>query len=82
MNSISKEWAQRAELPPHIVTLLNNFPASKMHPMTQFSAAITALNTESKFAKAYSEGIKKALYWEASTLRFNRPKFEPVKNAY
>ncbi|CAA9995412.1 unnamed protein product [Nesidiocoris tenuis] len=64
VNSISKEWAQRAELPPHIVTLLNNFPASKMHPMTQFSAAITALNTESKFAKAYSEGIKKALYWE------------------
>jgi len=64
VKSISKEWAQRAEIPPHIVTMLNNFPASKMHPMTQFSAAITALNTESKFAQAYAQGIKKALYWE------------------
>lgn len=65
VNAISKEWAQRAELPPHVVTMLNNFPASRMHPMTQFSAAITALNTESKFAKAYSQGVKKALYWES-----------------
>ncbi|KAF6197892.1 hypothetical protein GE061_007634 [Apolygus lucorum] len=65
VKAISKEWAQRAELPPHIVTMLNNFPASKMHPMTQFSAAITALNTESKFAQAYAQGVKKALYWES-----------------
>ncbi|XP_023232990.1 citrate synthase, mitochondrial-like [Centruroides sculpturatus] len=32
--------------------------------MSQFSAAITACNTESKFAKAYSEGAKKTTYWE------------------
>uniref|UniRef100_A0A0A9VZC2 Citrate synthase n=1 Tax=Lygus hesperus TaxID=30085 RepID=A0A0A9VZC2_LYGHE len=64
VKAISKEWAQRAELPPHIVTMLNNFPSSKMHPMSQFSAAITALNTESKFAQAYAQGTKKALYWE------------------
>lgn len=32
--------------------------------MSQFSAAITALNSESKFAKAYSEGVNKKLYWE------------------
>ena len=43
--------------------MLNNFP-SNLHPMSQFSAAITALNTESKFAKAYAEGAKKASYWE------------------
>jgi len=32
--------------------------------MSQFSAAITALNSESKYAKAYSEGLHKSKYWE------------------
>lgn len=32
--------------------------------MSQFSAAITAMNSESKFAKAYSDGVKKTQYWE------------------
>lgn len=51
---LSNEWANRAALPGHVVTMLNNFP-STLHPMSQFSAAVTALNHESKFAKAYSE---------------------------
>jgi len=61
--AISKEWATRADLPEHVVTLLNNFP-HHLHPMAQFSAAIVALNSESKFAKAYSQGASKASYWE------------------
>jgi citrate synthase len=61
--AISKEWANKADLPPHVVTMLNNFPAN-LHPMSQFSAAITALNSESAFSKAYSEGVKKTAYWE------------------
>lgn len=32
--------------------------------MSQFSAAITALNSESSFARAYSEGVQKSKYWE------------------
>lgn len=63
VKAISKEWANRAGLPSHVVTMLNNFP-SNLHPMSQFSAAITALNSESKFAKAYSDGVKKTQYWE------------------
>ena len=63
VRGLSAEWADRAALPSHVVTMLNNFP-STMHPMTQFSAAIAALNTESKFAQAYSEGIHKSKYWE------------------
>ena len=43
--------------------MLNNFPAH-MHPMSQLVAAVSALNTESKFAKAYGEGIHKSKYWE------------------
>ncbi|GFT74487.1 probable citrate synthase 1, mitochondrial [Nephila pilipes] len=60
---LSRQWAEMADLPPHVVTMLNNFP-SNLHPMSQFSAAISACNTESVFAKAYSEGVSKAKYWE------------------
>jgi len=63
VQSVSEEWANRADLPPHVLNMLNNFP-STLHPMAQFSAAITALNSESKFAKAYSEGVAKTKYWE------------------
>lgn len=62
-DSVTKEWNERADIPNHVITMLNNFP-SNLHPMSQFSAAITALNSESKFAKAYNEGVKKTLYWE------------------
>nr|UDM59193.1 citrate synthase 1 isoform X2 [Androctonus crassicauda] len=60
---VSQEWAKNAALPSHVASTLNNFP-SNLHPMSQFSAAITACNTESKFTKAYSEGVKKTTYWE------------------
>ena len=49
--------------------MLNNFPSS-LHPMSQFSAAITALNSESKFAQAYAEGVHKTKYWEVSKIHY------------
>ncbi|XP_043537679.1 citrate synthase, mitochondrial [Chiloscyllium plagiosum] len=63
VNWVSKEWAKRAALPSHVVTMLDNFP-NNLHPMSQLSAAVTALNSESGFARAYSEGVSKAKYWE------------------
>jgi citrate synthase len=63
VKSISKAWAQNADVPSHVVTLLNNFP-SNVHPMSQLSCAITACNTESKFVKAYTQGVNKSTYWE------------------
>lgn len=54
VRQVSREWAERAALPQHVVTLLNNLPTT-LHPMSQFSAAVTALNHDSKFAKAYSD---------------------------
>lgn len=60
---LSCEWAERAALPQHVVTMLNNMPTS-LHPMSQLSCAITALNHDSKFAKAYSQGVHKSKYWE------------------
>jgi len=63
VNALSKELAKRAALPSHVVTMLNNFPAN-LHPMAQFSAAITSCNSESKFVKAYQDGVNKNTYWE------------------
>jgi len=35
-----------------------------LHPMTQFACAVSAMQYESKFAKAYEKGMNKADYWE------------------
>nr|CAH7762090.1 unnamed protein product [Callosobruchus chinensis] len=63
VRALSKEWNKRAKLPPHVVQLLENLP-NTVHPMAQFVAGITACSSESKFSKAYNEGMKKAVYWE------------------
>merc|ERR1712072_1336581 len=65
VRGLSKDWASRAELPSHVVAMLNNFP-SNLHPMAQFSAAMAALHSESKFSKAYGEGVHKSKYWDTT----------------
>ncbi len=52
-----------AKLPKHVADLINSFPKN-MHPMSQYIAALAALQTESKFAAAYQAGLNKKLYWE------------------
>lgn len=54
VRAVSKDWASRADLPSHVADMIASFP-STMHPMTQLVAAVTALQMESKFAKAYNE---------------------------
>lgn len=60
---ISATWARRSHVPNHVFQVIEAFPHST-HPMTQFCTAILALQTESKFAKAYEEGISKKEYWD------------------
>lgn len=60
--ALSAEWAARAEIPTHVTQMLNNFPTT-LHPMAQFSAAVTACHSESKFQKAYAGGVAKTDYW-------------------
>ena len=74
MAVLFQEWAARAEIPSHVVTMLSNFP-HHVHPMAQFSSAIVACNTESKFAKAYSDGANKTSYWEVSEFEPNSAKY-------
>jgi len=61
--SISDELARNSVVPDHVVKMLDNFP-KEVHPMTQLSAAVAAMNTESKFAAAYQAGVNKSEYWE------------------
>merc|ERR1712228_967990 len=63
VKGLSADWAARADLPAHVVNMLDNFP-KHLHPMAQFSAAANALNSESLFAKAYADGVHKSKYWE------------------
>lgn len=63
--ALGAELKARSTLPPHVEPLIRSFPKT-MHPMSQFSAALTACQTESKFAKAYSSGVHKNLYWEST----------------
>lgn len=60
---ISSVWARRSHVPNHVFDVIEALPVHT-HPMTQFCAAILALQTESKFAKAYAEGISKKEYWD------------------
>lgn len=41
----------------------NSFPAT-LHPMTQLSMGVAALNSTSAFAAAYETGMKKSEYWK------------------
>lgn len=59
---ISSTWARRSHVPNHVFDVIESLPAST-HPMTQFCVAVLALQTESKFAKAYNDGINKKDYW-------------------
>jgi citrate synthase len=63
IRAFSRELAEQAKLPPFVTKMLDDLPKD-LHPMTQFAMAVSALNYESKFAKAYEKGLNKADYWE------------------
>ncbi|MDX1684109.1 MAG: citrate (Si)-synthase [Saprospiraceae bacterium] len=62
---LSKEWANRAELPEETYNVLNSLPDGT-HPMTQFSIGITSMQSTSVFAQRYAEGMNKSDYWDAT----------------
>jgi citrate synthase len=62
-DALTAELHSRSELPAHVEPMIRAFPKG-MHPMTQLSSAILALQTESVFASEYAKGTSKAKYWE------------------
>jgi citrate synthase len=71
VTDVSNQWARRSNVPKHVFDMLDALPKNT-HPMTQFSAAVLALQTESVFAAAYRKGINKKDYWD--------PMYEDVMN--
>eukprot|EP00941_MAST-03F_sp_MAST-3F-sp1_P003022 g3022.t1 len=61
--SVTEELHERSKLPAHVETMIRNFPKG-MHPMTQLSSAVLALQTESVFSEAYRNGTPKTKYWD------------------
>lgn len=64
-DNLTKEWNSRVGIPKHVEQIIDSFPEN-MHPMSQLSAAVLALQTESVFHKKYSEGMAKKDYWHAA----------------
>lgn len=68
---VSNAWARRSHVPKHVFDMLDSLP-KQTHPMTQFTLAILAMQTESVFAAAYRKGINKKQYWD--------PMYEDIMN--
>jgi citrate synthase len=62
---VEAEWANRADVPAYVFTVLKDMP-KETHPMVLFSQAVLALQHSSAFAKAYHDGVKKDAYWEST----------------
>lgn len=62
VDHLSEVFARRSNIPKHVFDIIDKMPIST-HPMTLFSMGVMALQTESKFAKAYKEGISKKEHW-------------------
>ena len=63
VKQLSAEWAARSEVPQWVEDLMHNLPKD-LHPMSQLSIAMTALQRDSKFQKAYERGVSKKEYWD------------------
>jgi citrate synthase len=64
-NHITDVWQRRSHVPTHVFSTIDALPLDT-HPMTMFVVAIMALQTESNFARRYSEGMNKKDYWDAT----------------
>jgi citrate synthase len=62
---LTSVWQRRSHVPNHVFATIEALPVTT-HPMTQFVVAIMALQTESSFAKRYSQGMNKKDYWDAT----------------
>jgi citrate synthase len=65
VTNLSKEFATRAHVPQHVFDVIDALPKNS-RPMTQFSAAIISMATESIFQKAYRAGVNKKFYWDST----------------
>ena len=63
MKEFKEEMFRRGSLSAEEEKLIKSFPKN-MHPMAQLSAGVLVCQPNSKFVKAYQDGIHKSKYWE------------------
>ncbi len=61
---VVEDFKARSQVPQYVFDLLRTLPRDS-HPMTMFSAAIVAMQRESKFAKNYKENYDRMTAWES-----------------
>ena len=71
VKEITAEWQKRSALPAYLIDTLKSLPKD-MHPMTQFSLGILALQKDSIFEQRYRKGMSKVEHWD--------PMYEDVMN--
>lgn len=59
---VENEWKERGSVPQYVYDVLSAMPP-QAQPMTMFSQAILALQTESIFTRKYDEGMRKDEQW-------------------
>jgi len=60
--TLRKELASRAKVPAYVWKVLEAMPKNS-HPMCMLDTAILCMERESKFRKAYDQGMKREDYW-------------------
>lgn len=63
LKTFQNELHERAHIPDSTVEMLKNQPFES-HPMSDLSMGVLALQKDSRFAKAYREGLPKPDYWK------------------
>ncbi len=63
-NLVTSLLQRRSHVPTHVFSAIDALPLYA-HPMTMFVTGIMALQTESNFARRYSDGMSKKDHWDA-----------------
>lgn len=63
VNSLRADLASRSKLPESVVKAIDALPTT-LHPMSQFSIGVLALQEHSVMAAEYAKGTPKSMYWE------------------
>lgn len=63
IDKLRADFAARSAVPDNVLRAIDALPLD-MHPMTQFSVAILAMQEQSVMAAQYEKGTPKSMYWE------------------
>ncbi len=65
MKEVLADFGNRRTIPHYVWDVIDSFP-SESHPMAILSAAVMALQRESRFTVCYEKGISKMDYWDST----------------